>query len=75
MTLTLTLVCTLVLMLVTAPLFDGRVVKRPPIGQVRVPPTPVRQDIMVEVVKTVVVEEGGLGMVVVVATTGPIGVT
>lgn len=72
--LTLILVCTLVLILVTAPLVDGRVVKRPPRGQVRVPPTPVRQDVTVDVVNTVVVERDGVAVVVVV-TTGPIGVT
>jgi hypothetical protein len=52
--LTLILVCVLmlmlVLMLVTAPLVDCKVVKRPPMGQVRTPPRPVRQDVMVEVV-------------------------
>jgi len=68
------LVCVwmLVLMLVTAPLVDGRVVNRPPRGQVRTPPRPVRQEVMVEVVKTVVVERDGVGVVV---TTGPSGVT
>jgi hypothetical protein len=57
LTLMLTLVCVLmlVLMLVTAPLVGGRVVKRPPRGQVRTPPAPVRQDVIVEVVKIVVV--------------------
>ena len=40
----------LVLMLVTAPLVDGKVVNNPPMGQVRTPPRPVRQDVMVEVV-------------------------
>jgi len=57
LTLMLTLVCVLMLMLmlVTAPLVGGRVVKRPPRGQVRTPPAPVRQDIIVEVVKIVVV--------------------
>jgi len=50
LTLTLTLVLVLVLMLVTAPLVDGKVVNRPPIGQVRTPPRPVRQDVTVEVV-------------------------
>lgn len=61
-------------MLVTAPLVDDSVVKRPPSGQVRTPPTPVRQDVMVEVVYTVVVDNDGDGVVVVV-TTGPSGVT
>jgi hypothetical protein len=40
----------LVLMLVTALLVNGRVVNIPPTGQVRTPPTPVRQDVTVEVV-------------------------
>jgi hypothetical protein len=39
----------LVLILVTAPLVDGRVVNMPPRGQVRTPPA-VRQDVTVEVV-------------------------
>jgi len=72
LTLTLTLVCVLVLMLVTAPLVDGKVVNKPPMGQVRTPPRPVRQEVMVEVVKTVVVDRDGVAVVV---TTGPIGVT
>ena len=71
-TLMLVCVCMLVLMLVTAPLVDGSVVNKPPMGQVRTPPRPVRQDVMVEVVKTVVVERDGKGVVV---TTGPSGVT
>lgn len=74
LTLTLMLVCMLVLMLVMAPLVDGSVVNKPPIGHVRTPPTPVRQEVIVEVVKTVVVDRDGVGVVVVV-TTGPIGVT
>lgn len=72
--LTLVCVCMLVLMLVTAPLVDGRVVKRPPRGHVRTPPRPVRQDVIVDVVKTVVVDRDGDGVVVVV-TTEPNGVT
>ena len=71
-TLMLVCVCMLVLMLVTAPLVDGSVVNKPPMGQVRTPPRPVRQEVMVEVVKTVVVERDGKGVVV---TTGPSGVT
>jgi hypothetical protein len=47
---TLMLVCVLVLMLVTAPLVDCSVVNKPPIGQVRTPPRPVRQEVIVEVV-------------------------
>lgn len=43
-------VLVLVLMLVTAPLVDGSVVKRPPSGQVRMPPRPVRHEVTVEVV-------------------------
>lgn len=71
-TLMLVCVCMLVLMLVTAPLVDGSVVNKPPMGQVRTPPRPVRQEVMVEVVNTVVVERDGVGVVV---TTGPSGVT
>ena len=71
-TLMLVCVCMLVLMLVTAPLVDGSVVNKPPMGQVRTPPRPVRQEVMVEVVKTVVVERDGKGVVV---TMGPSGVT
>lgn len=71
-TLMLVCVCMLVLMLVTAPLVDGSVVNKPPMGQVRTPPRPVRQEVIVEVVKTVVVERDGVGVVV---TTGPSGVT
>lgn len=74
LTLMLVCVCMLVLMLVTAPLVDGRVVKRPPRGQVRTPPTPVKHDVIVDVVNTVVVDRGGDGVEVVV-TTGPNGVT
>jgi len=37
-------------MLVTAPEVEERVVNKPPIGQVSTPPTPVRQDVIVEVV-------------------------
>lgn len=74
--LTLMLVCVcmlmLVLILVTAPLVDGKVVNKPPMGQVSTPPTPVRQEVMVEVVQTVVVDRDGVGVVV---TTGPSGVT
>ena len=55
LTLTLVWVCVLVLMLVTAPVVEGRVVNRPPIGHVRTPALPVRQEVIVEVVKTVVV--------------------
>jgi hypothetical protein len=69
---TLMLVCVLVLMLVTAPLVDCKVVNKPPMGHVRTPPRPVRQEVMVEVVYTVVVERDGDGVVV---TTGPSGVT
>lgn len=47
---TLMLVCVLVLILVTTPLVDCKVVNKPPIGQVRTPPRPVRQEVMVEVV-------------------------
>lgn len=74
--LVLMLVCVLVLvlMLVTSPLVEGRVVKRPPSGQVRMPPSPVRHDVTVEVVYTVVVD-GVNEEVVVVVTTGPSGVT
>jgi hypothetical protein len=39
----------LVLILVTAPLVDGRIVNMPPRGQVRTPPA-VRQDVTAEVV-------------------------
>lgn len=38
------------LILVTAPEVLGKVVKRPPSGQVSVPPAPVRQDVTVDVV-------------------------
>jgi hypothetical protein len=73
---TLMLVCMLVLMLVlilvTAPLVDGKVVNKPPMGQVSTPPRPVRQEVMVEVVQTVVVDRERVGVVV---TTGPSGVT
>lgn len=47
---TLMLVCVLVLILVTAPLVDCKVVNKPPMGHVRTPPKPVRQEVMVEVV-------------------------
>jgi hypothetical protein len=40
----------LVLTLVTAPLVDGKVVNKPPMGQVSTPPRPVRQEVIVEVV-------------------------
>lgn len=56
LTLTLVWVCVLVLMLVTAPLVEGRVVNKPPYGQVSTLPTPVRHEVIVEVVKTVVVD-------------------
>ena len=74
LTLMLTLVCVLMLMLmlVTAPLVDDKVVNKPPMGHVRTPPRPVRQEVMVEVVKTVVVDKDGVAVVV---TTGPSGVT
>lgn len=68
----LTLMLTLVLMLVTAPLVDCSVVNKPPMGQVRTPPSPARQEVIVEVVYTVVVDREGLGVVV---NTGPRGVT
>jgi hypothetical protein len=57
LTLTLMLVWgwVLVLMLVTAPVVEGRVVNRPPIGNVRTPALPVKHEVIVEVVKTVVV--------------------
>jgi hypothetical protein len=45
----------LVLMLVTAPVVEGRVVNRPPIGHVKTPALPVIQEVIVDVVKTVVV--------------------
>lgn len=75
--LVLVFVLVLVLILVTAPLVEDRVVKRPPSGQVRTPPRPVRQEVTVEVVKTVVVDREGDEdvVVVVVVTTGPRGVT
>jgi hypothetical protein len=56
LTLTLVWVLVLVLMLVTAPLVEGRVVNRPPSGQVSTSPAPVKQEVIVEVVKTVVVD-------------------
>jgi hypothetical protein len=56
LTLTLVWVCVLVLMLVTAPLVKGRVVNRPPYGHVKIPALSVRQEVIVDVVKTVVVD-------------------
>ena len=46
----LMLMLMLVLTLVTAPLVECKVVNKPPMGQVRTPPRPVRQEVMVEVV-------------------------
>lgn len=69
------LTLTLVLMLVTAPLVDGSVVNRPPMGQVRTPPAPVKHEVTVDVVRTVVVVNVGVGVtVIVVVSTGASGV-